>query len=183
MIVILGKDKDFSHTLAEQIVRELGEPCECAESLEEAARRNLGASLLVAAGAPPKTGLPLLVLKPPLYLREVLADIKRMLKLPDTQDEIAFLERFRLSPRSKELSYTLSGKRVGLTDKEMQLLVALIERENVPKDELLRKIWGIEADLNTHTLETHIYRLRAKCKELSGSEMIVAVDGGYALAL
>ena len=42
----------------------------------------------------------------------------------------------------------------------------------------LKEVWGIEAALDTHTLETHIYRLRGKCKELAGDELVEAVEGG-----
>ncbi len=70
-----------------------------------------------------------------------------------------------------------------LTDKEAGLLQRLAEAGNkgVAKDQLLKDVWGIEALLDTHTLETHIYRLRGKFKELAGDEMIEAVDGGYVL--
>ena len=55
-----------------------------------------------------------------------------------------------------------------LTEKENNLLNYFNNNRNVniPKIELLAKIWGVKEDINTHTLETHIYRLRQKLYKL-----------------
>ena len=57
-----------------------------------------------------------------------------------------------------------------------------MSRGGASRETLLKEVWGMEADLNTHTLETHIYRLRAKLRELSGNDIIEAFEGGYRLA-
>jgi len=75
---------------------------------------------------------------------------------------------------------------VALTDKEAQLLHSLAESKGqvVSKEHLLKTIWGFEEALDTHTLETHIYRLRGKFRDLTGDEsMIAATEGGYKLEL
>lgn len=181
MIVIVGKDKDFSHTLAEQVVRELGETCECIDALDELKR--LGKhdiSLVITSGNTKPEGFSSLSLAAPIRLREALSNIAAALKQPNYRDSIDITGGFTLAERAKTLVH-LSGKSANLTDKEVQLLGAIAGAgsKGIGKEELLKNVWGIGADLNTHTLETHIYRLRAKFKDLSGSEMIVATDGGY----
>jgi hypothetical protein len=186
MIVIVSKDKDFSHTLAEQVVRELGEPCECLEQASDMKALNHADIRLVIARetAPKPDKTPTLMVKPPLRMRELLANIQQLIKVADGKDEITFAGAFVFSLRQKELRLLPAGKAVGLTDKEGQLLGAILAAgsKGVAKDELLKAIWGFEADLNTHTLETHVYRLRAKFKDLSGNEMIAASENGYKLS-
>ncbi len=68
-----------------------------------------------------------------------------------------------------------------LTDKECALL-ALFARDPArewKREELLREIWGYDGDLETHTLETHIYRLRRKLADLGGAVDIGNGPGGY----
>jgi DNA-binding response OmpR family regulator len=80
---------------------------------------------------------------------------------------------------------TKGDKQASLTDKESQLLLLLLahQGEVVVKDVLLHKIWGYQPDLDTHTLETHIYRLRNKCASLGSKVAIDAKDGGYVIIL
>src|SRR5262249_7265428 len=118
--------------------------------------------------------------KKPLKLKELLADIERILEKPaDTMD----LGHYQFLPREKLLK--VRGKKAALTDKEAQLVQQLAGAgaKGVSKEDLLKAVWGFEAELNTHTLETHIYRLREKFRELGDKDMIIAENGGYKLAL
>jgi len=185
MIVIAGKDKDFSHTLAEQVVRELAQPCECINTLDELKRLPADdISLVVTASGDKPEGFLSLSLALPVRLRSALADISAALSQADSKEPAGIMPDFTLSERRKELTFLPSRSSVNLTDKEMQLLKALAtaEEKGLAKEELLKEVWGIEADLNTHTLETHIYRLRSKFKDVSGHEMIIATDNGYKLS-
>jgi two-component system alkaline phosphatase synthesis response regulator PhoP len=78
---------------------------------------------------------------------------------------------------------TRDGKPVYLTAREFQLLRYLIERAGttVPRDELLRSVWGYEADTFTRTVDTHIVSLRQKLEQNPKKpELILAVSGvGY----
>jgi DNA-binding response OmpR family regulator len=70
-----------------------------------------------------------------------------------------------------------------LTEKELALML-LLARESGRiwhRDDLLREIWGYDPALETHTLETHIYRLRRKLAELGGGGDIVTAAEGYTL--
>lgn len=69
-----------------------------------------------------------------------------------------------------------------LTDKELAILLLLVQSgEALSREELLRVVWGYDADLDTHTLETHIYRLRRKLAELGGDGDIMTTPSGYQL--
>jgi len=78
-----------------------------------------------------------------------------------------------------------SGERVRLTDKETAIL-RLLHRAGgavVSREALLGSIWGYNADVNTHTLETHIYRLRQKLEgDATAATMLLTAPGGYRLA-
>lgn len=72
---------------------------------------------------------------------------------------------------------------VRLTDKEVQLLRLLSESAApVGRAELLDQVWGYREDLETHTLETHIYRLRQKLeRDPADPKILLTIDGGYKL--
>ena len=95
------------------------------------------------------------------------------------------LGAYSLQLRQKQLLHKASGKSVLLTDKEVQLLqnLAEIKGQGVTKDQLLKNVWGFDEALDTHTLETHVYRLRGKFRELAGEEVIAATEGGYRLEM
>lgn len=70
-----------------------------------------------------------------------------------------------------------------LTEKETAILLLLAESE-LPwsREDLLREIWGYDASIDTHTLETHIYRLRRKLAALAGGGDILTTPTGYQLS-
>ena len=71
-----------------------------------------------------------------------------------------------------------------LTEKETLILKHLLRAkgEAVSRRELLTKVWGYNAGVTTHTLETHIYRLRQKIEENpNASRLILTEGGGYKL--
>lgn len=72
-----------------------------------------------------------------------------------------------------------------LTDKEVQLLRILGEagQAGLSRDDLLGKVWGYKEGLDTHTLETHIYRLRQKMEaDPAAPILLLTIEGGYRLA-
>ncbi len=77
------------------------------------------------------------------------------------------------------------AKPLNLTDKEVGILNALHESgaEGVSKKDLLSKVWGYAEGLETHTLETHIYRLRQKIeRDPAQPEIIITFKDGYGLS-
>ena len=78
------------------------------------------------------------------------------------------------------------GRIAKLTEKEVRILRYLqrAQGQAVSREELLQEIWGYDSRLTTHTLETHIYRLRQKSENGSeGSVLLVTEAGGYRLAV
>jgi DNA-binding response OmpR family regulator len=77
-----------------------------------------------------------------------------------------------------------SQKKVRLTDKETSILRYLYRSGEKPvgRDELLREVWGYNSNVTTHTLETHIYRLRQKIEpEAQSPKLLITETGGYRL--
>lgn len=75
--------------------------------------------------------------------------------------------------------------RVRLTEKETAILSFLhrARRRAVPRQELLREVWGYNPAVTTHTLETHVYRLRRKIEENPAqARLLITEPGGYRLA-
>lgn len=91
---------------------------------------------------------------------------------------------FRLHPVARQL-VDADGRRIPLTEKETAIL-AYLHRAGarvVPRDELLGEVWGYSSAASTHTVETHIYRLRRKLAGTAGAESLLSTaDGGYRLA-
>ncbi len=71
--------------------------------------------------------------------------------------------------------------KISLTDKEVLLLEVLLKHypKSVGKDRLLKDVWQYGEGIDTHTLQTHIYRLRQKTKDYGG--VIVTTEEGYCL--
>jgi DNA-binding response OmpR family regulator len=78
------------------------------------------------------------------------------------------------------------GRPIRLTEKEAAVLKYLYRADGVPvsREALLQDVWGYNADATTHTVETHIYRLRRKIGQVADGQRLVVNDGGgYRLSL
>ena len=108
--------------------------------------------------------------------------IKRLMMLGTTQ-AVSLGDGWTLDLLARTLQHT-EGKSCSLTEKECGLLRYLAQSHPIPvsRDGLLEKVWGVAGSVDTHTLETHIYRLRAKLTDLSPHPCdIITVAGAYAL--
>ena len=77
-----------------------------------------------------------------------------------------------------------NAKKVRLTEKETAILRFLYRAGQLPvsRETLLQEVWGYNSGVTTHTLETHIYRLRQKIeKDAANPEILVTEAGGYKL--
>lgn len=86
------------------------------------------------------------------------------------------------APRARTLSPRSGGENVKLTDKEAALLEYLCAAcAPASREELLAALWGYDARIDTHTLETHIYRLRKKIAgaDSRGEDVFLTEEGGY----
>jgi DNA-binding response OmpR family regulator len=87
------------------------------------------------------------------------------------RDETLTLGPWRFLPRARQLILAATGESAGLTDKEASLLEYLCQAsEPLTRDEILAAVWGYDGRIDTHTLETHIYRLRCKLTPVSGDK-------------
>ncbi|MGF1463167.1 MAG: response regulator transcription factor [Maricaulaceae bacterium] len=78
-----------------------------------------------------------------------------------------------------------TDRKIRLTEKETNILKYLYRAGSkaVPRDELLHEVWGYNSGVTTHTLETHVYRLRQKIEpDPSNARLLVTESGGYRLA-
>jgi DNA-binding response OmpR family regulator len=82
---------------------------------------------------------------------------------------------------SQERVIKLSSETITLTEKESLILECLLESgEPIKSAELLQKVWGYSSVVDTHTLQTHIYRLRQKLGDSAG--ILRTTEAGYVLA-
>ncbi len=88
-------------------------------------------------------------------------------------------------PGLKILEPQNGAAKIRLTEKETNILKFLHRAggQAVARDTLLHEVWGYNAQVSTHTLETHIYRLRRKIEaNPSEATLLLTLEGGYALA-
>jgi two-component SAPR family response regulator len=132
--------------------------------------------------------IPTLRLVRPIRLSELLYTIRERLqgKSAPSREELPLSGGFRFSP-SERLVRSVDGvTQITLTEKETELLQCLLAKagQAIARDTLLKTVWGYNDDIATHTLETHIYRLRGKLRQTSDSlDILSSEEGGYLLKL
>lgn len=114
----------------------------------------------------------------------LLARIRAHLRQHEQSEDAVFkVGPYTFKPSAKLLVREDTGK-VRLTEKETSILKYLYRagEKVVSRDVLLHEVWGYNAGVTTHTLETHIYRLRQKIeRDPSHAEILVTETGGYKL--
>jgi DNA-binding response OmpR family regulator len=121
----------------------------------------------------------------PFKFAVLLARIRAQLRQHEQSEDAVFaIGPYTFKPASK-LLLDPGGSKIRLTEKETSILKYLYRsgEKVVSRDVLLHEVWGYNAGVTTHTLETHIYRLRQKIeKDPSNAELLVTESGGYRLA-
>ncbi|MBR46051.1 MAG: DNA-binding response regulator [Rhodospirillaceae bacterium] len=121
----------------------------------------------------------------PFRLGVLLARIRAQLRQHEqSEDATISIGRFTFRPAAKVLIDPDSERKVRLTEKETVILKYLYRAQDqvVGRDVLLNEVWGYNAGVATHTLETHIYRLRQKIEsDSSNAQLLVTEGGGYRL--
>ena len=116
----------------------------------------------------------------PFRFAVLLARIRLQLRQHDASEDAEFqIGRFTFRPATKHL-VDAKGVKLRLTEKEAAILRFLhrAQRQAVPRETLLRDVWGYNANVTTHTLETHIYRLRQKIEDDPTEARLLVTDGG-----
>ena len=120
----------------------------------------------------------------PFKFAVLLARIRAQLRQHEQSEDAVFtIGHYSFRPAQKLLVEEDGGK-VRLTEKETAILKYLYRAEQkvITRDILLEEVWGYNSGVTTHTLETHIYRLRQKIeKDPSNSSLLVTESGGYKL--
>ncbi|MHA3915403.1 response regulator transcription factor [Halovulum sp. GXIMD14793] len=121
----------------------------------------------------------------PFKFPVLLARIRAQLRQHEQSEDAVFnIGPYSFKPAAKML-VTEDDQKIRLTEKETNILKYLYRAESgvVARDTLLHEVWGYNAGVTTHTLETHIYRLRQKIEpDPSNARLLVTESGGYRLA-
>jgi DNA-binding response OmpR family regulator len=121
----------------------------------------------------------------PFKFSILMARIRAQLRAHEQSEEAVFhIGPYEFHPADRVL-LDERGRKLRLTDKEANILKYLYRAgaKAVARDELLAEVWGYNAGVTTHTLETHVYRLRQKIEADPGhARLLLTEAGGYRLA-
>jgi len=120
----------------------------------------------------------------PFKFNVLLAHIRAQLRSHEQSEDAVFhIGPYEFRPAGKML-LDPKGKKIRLTDKETNILKYLYRAGGkvVSREELLTEVWGYNAGVTTHTLETHVYRLRQKIEpDPASARLLLTEAGGYRL--
>ena len=81
------------------------------------------------------------------------------------------ISKYKLDLNSRKI--VLNNLSLSLTEKEVEMIIFIKSKDNVTIKELQNNVWGYSSNLETHTVETHIYRLRKKMKDKFGDDAFI----------
>lgn len=117
----------------------------------------------------------------PFRLGRLIRQMRQIMADPALYLEDIPLGRCLFQPQEKNIRH--GSEDMALTDKEVEILAYLIRRQaaTVTRDDLLKNVWRYQTGVDTHTLETHVYRLRQKLSSIPDlkNALITDDDGGY----
>ncbi|MGH7000311.1 MAG: response regulator transcription factor [Stellaceae bacterium] len=121
----------------------------------------------------------------PFRLHVLLARLRAQLRQHEQSDDAIFtIGPYTFRPGTKLLVDETKRKKVRLTEKETAILKYLYRAgsRTIGRDVLLNEVWGYNSGVTTHTLETHVYRLRQKIeRDPAHAEILITDAGGYRL--
>ena len=121
----------------------------------------------------------------PFKFAVLLARIRAQLRQHEQSEDAVFtIGDYTFRPSAKLMVHNETAQKVRLTEKEAAILKFLYRAGDkvVSRDVLLNEVWGYNVTVTTHTLETHVYRLRQKIeREPSNAELLITEPGGYKL--
>ena len=120
----------------------------------------------------------------PFRFAVLLARIRAQLRQHEQSEDATFQVGPYIFKPSQKVLLDDKGSKIRLTEKETAIIRYLYraDRRVVTRDVLLEEVWGYNSGVTTHTLETHVYRLRQKIEpEPSNARLIVTESGGYKL--
>jgi DNA-binding response OmpR family regulator len=120
----------------------------------------------------------------PLRVSDLLARLRAQLRQAEGGDDaVVTIGPYAFQPSARLLRDSCGRNQVRLTDKEAAILKFLYRAGTaIDRETLLGEVWGYNAGVTTHTLETHVYRLRRKIeRDPANAEILVTEPGGYRL--
>ncbi len=121
----------------------------------------------------------------PFRIAELLARLRAQMRIFENSEDAVFtIGPYTFRPSAKLLQEVARNRRIRLTEKEAAILKFLYRAGTRPvaRQVLLNEVWGYNAAVTTHTLETHIYRLRQKIEpDPTNACLLVTEGGGYRL--
>jgi DNA-binding response OmpR family regulator len=121
----------------------------------------------------------------PFRLGALLARLRAHIHQHERSNDVVYtIGSFTFNPSTKFLVNNEDAKKIRLTDKETAILKYLYRAGErvVGRDILLDKVWGYNMDVESHTLETHVYGLRQKIEpDPSNARILLTEPGGYRL--
>jgi DNA-binding response OmpR family regulator len=121
----------------------------------------------------------------PFRLGVLLARLRAHIRQHERSDDATFvIGPYTFQPSTKLLVHNETSRKIRLTDKEAAILKYLYRSGTrvISRDVLLDEVWGYNAGVTTHTLETHVYRLRQKMEpNPTEARILVTEPGGYRL--
>jgi DNA-binding response OmpR family regulator len=121
----------------------------------------------------------------PFRLGVLLARLRAHIRQHERSDDAVFvIGPYTFQPSAKLLLNNDTNRKIRLTDKEAAILKYLYRTGSrvISREVLLDEVWGYNAGVTTHTLETHVYRLRQKIEpDPSSARILVTEAGGYRL--
>ncbi len=126
-------------------------------------------------------------LEKPFRLGTFFSRLRAHIHQYDRNDDVVIsIGQYSFQPSNKTLVHDVDQCKVRLTDKETAILKYLYKAGDkvVSRETLLEEVWGYNANVTTHTLETHVYRLRQKIEpDPSNVTILITEPGGYRLGL
>jgi len=120
----------------------------------------------------------------PFRFAVLLARIRAQLRQHEQSEDATFTVGPYVFKPSQKMLIDPKGGKIRLTEKEAAIIKYLYRagQRVITRDVLLEEVWGYNSGVTTHTLETHVYRLRQKIeRDPSHSEILVTESGGYKL--
>ena len=117
----------------------------------------------------------------PIKLEKLIETINiKFLKNKFLDQSYVKIGKYNLDLNSRKISF--GNKSLNLTEREINLIIFIKDKKNVSVKELQKMVWDYSPNLDTHTVETHIYRLRKKMKETFANEsFIINTSNGYSI--
>lgn len=113
----------------------------------------------------------------PFVFNDLILDLKRFLNFENKKDKMKKIGDYIFNPKTLQLSKKNYNQIIDLTELESKLLNFLLKKQNgASKTEILSEVWEHNRDLETHTLESLIYRLRKKIEKNPNKPKILIND-------